>query len=144
MSRINMESIVALAAFVIILTWGVQSFFLKLGLAQLSVYETIMMGSVTSIAINLILLAFLLSRKTEFRLDGGGLYIALALLIGSVGLILWYYLIQKMDVGISTALTSVYPAVTVVLGILVLQERLSLTSGVGVVLAILAAILLAL
>lgn len=144
MSRKNMEPIIALVAFVIILFWGVQGFFLKLGLAQLSVYETILIGSVTSIALNLVLLAFLLSRKTEFRADVGGAYVALALILGSIAFILWYYLIQNMDIGISTALTSVYPAVTVVLGVLVLQEKLSLASGVGVILAITAAILLAL
>ena len=49
-----------------------------------------------------------------------------------------------MNASIASPLTALYPAVTVVLAVLILKEKIKLVNGVGILLALVAAVLLAL
>lgn len=139
-----MDATTALVAAAIILIWGVQGFLIKIGLAKISIPEALLVTVVVSTALNLALLALLYVRGTQLALGAGGFYIGLSMFIGFVSFVLWYFVVERAKISVVSALTSVYPAVTIVLGILVLNEKLSPTSAAGVVLALLAAILLAL
>lgn len=78
-----------------------------------------------------------------FQTDKMGIILAfLAGLIGSIGVISFYYLMTKSEASVVTPLTALYPALTVVLGIVILHEGITLTKLAGVILSLVAIFLL--
>jgi uncharacterized membrane protein len=71
-------------------------------------------------------------------------YSTLAGLLGMTGLLLFSVSLKSGSVAVATAVTSAYPAVVAVVSILVLGERLSPLSSIGVILAITGMILIGL
>jgi len=70
---------------------------------------------------------------------------ATAMLVGVLGVsasMTFYYALERGKVSIVVPLTAMYPIVTVVLAAVILKEELSLTQGVGVLLAIVAVLLI--
>jgi transporter family protein len=69
-------------------------------------------------------------------------YAILGGLFGSLGTISFYQALIKGQAATIVAFTALYPAITVILAILVLKEQISISQAIGIGLAILAGYLL--
>ena len=73
----------------------------------------------------------------------GVLFALLSGLCGAIGLLFFSMAIKRGDAAIIVTLSAVYPAFTLLLSPLLLQEKISLTHAVGILLATLGIILVA-
>ena len=93
-----------------------------------------------------ILLAIFVLFSLKFQLDIHPIGIALAIttgMLGFLGAFCFLIGVSKGPVTLVTPLSSLYPAVSVLLAVTVLHEGLSLKQGVGIALAIMSVILIA-
>jgi transporter family protein len=87
----------------------------------------------------------ILQAKDLFALDKTGIALAvIAGIIGSIGAISFYMLITHKQASISVPLTALYPALTVILALLFLKEKITLLQGLGVILSLVSIFLLSL
>ena len=129
---------------IIILSFGIGGLLLKMSVARLgpetALFWTVLVYIITDTAIFLYLLHYGVS--TSF--NSTKILPMLAGLATFSGVIWTYWLFNKMNASIASPLTALYPAVTVVLAVLILKEKIKLVNGVGILLALAAAVLLAL
>jgi bacterial/archaeal transporter family protein len=91
-----------------------------------------------------ILVILFLILTTSFKLQGDSRGILYALLVGISGTLatLCFFLaISQASITIVIALTSLYPAITILLAFLILKETINLRQGIGIILAIIALLL---
>jgi transporter family protein len=127
---------------IIFLSWGTSSFLAKIVADRLGVASIFwdIMGSLP-----IIVLYSLLIIKPKNLIPENKLIIPLGLLIGIIGSfggIAFYHLLSKSNASIAIPLTALYPALTVILSVLILKEKLSLINLGGVVLSLVAIYLL--
>lgn len=130
-----------LLAIVTLVLWGAWGFLVKLAGETLS-YEAILVYAVTgAIIADLVLIAVI-----GFSGQGGtGVMYALAGgFVGAIGSLTFMLALGEGKASIVTPLTALYPVVTILLAVLVLQESISLQKGVGILFAIVAMVLLGL
>ena len=124
--------------------WGLWGFFGKLALQKGMAPTTIFLAEViTSVACTVPILVVLLRSRSlsQFHtswnvfgiLSGTGL---------ALGLLCYYFALEKTQASILVPLTAIYPVVSVLLSYAVLHERLSILQGVGVILVVVGAVLL--
>ncbi len=121
------------------LCWGAWGFLAKLASKGLC-WEALTFMSWVGVAF--VMIPFALFEKPNVSL---GMPLYLALISGAasgVATIFFYLALSRGEASIVVPLTAMYPAVTVVLSLLFLNEKLTLTQTIGVGLAVLAAILL--
>jgi transporter family protein len=124
-----------------IVLWGLWGFFPKLAVQHINassaaVYE--ILGAIP--------LAILLAGNAQFRLDTHPRGVLFAVATGMIGFVAAFCFLKAVTTGPVTlvvGLSSLYPALTLLLAIFLLQETLSLRQGFGLALAIVAAALLA-
>jgi uncharacterized membrane protein len=75
--------------------------------------------------------------------SGGILFALLSGLCGAIGMLFFSMAIKRGDAAIIVTLSAIYPVFTVLLSPLLLQEKISLTHAVGVLLVTLGVILVA-
>ena len=125
------------------LSWGIGAFFSKLAtnkIGQKAVFFDIIVYAPVIILYSLMVFKF----KNLVHSDKPGiLFGVLAGLIGSFGLIGFYYLLTKAEVSTILPLTALYPAVTIILAVLFLNETITLTKGIGILFSLIAIYLLA-
>ena len=135
--------LVLLAGFTIVM-WGLWGFFGKLALQKGMAPTTIFLAEViTSVACTVPILVVLLRSHSLSQchtswnvfgvLSGAGL---------ALGLLCYYFALEKTQASILVPLTAIYPVVSVLLSYAVLHERPSMLQWVGVVLVIVGAMLL--
>ncbi len=122
-----------------LLLWGLWGLFLKLAYEGSTWLEVYFLSAVASFTLAL----------TVFLLGSGRVSVSkstvLALLAGLCsggGYILFMKALETGKVSVVIPLTALYPAVTVILALLFLGEKLSATQTVGIALAVIATILL--
>jgi transporter family protein len=124
-----------------VLLWGVWGLLTKVAIEAVGWERTLLYGSLFNFFVIVLYLFYL-------RPDPGlgwGLRPAIAAgLASGMAVIFFYTALAKGKVSLVVPLTSLYPAVTVVLAALLLHEKISLTQGVGVLLALVAIFLMAL
>ena len=122
--------------------WGLWAFFPKLAQKQLGdAYSGIVFQYAGSIA--LVGVFALGARAVPVFEPRGMLYAALAGIAATVGSFFYYRTLATVDVAVASALTALYPGVAILLGFLVLGERLELRQWLGVALALVAVLLIA-
>ena len=133
-----------LIAVVVMLFWALSMFFTKVAVDKIgiprAIFWTVVAYLITDVSLFLFLLNYGVSTKVE-------LYNWASILAGIFafgGYIAFYWLLQRTKVSIAVPLTALYPAITVVLAVLVLKEKIKLVNAAGVLLAIAAAVLLSL
>ncbi len=127
----------ALLAFAI---WGVWAFLPKIATQYINVKSIIVFEVIGALLISL---AALISLDFKLQTDPRG--VALAILIGALGLggsFAYIYALAKGPVGIISVFTALYPIVTVALAYFILQEPVSVKQAIGIGFAILAIVLL--
>lgn len=130
-----------LYALLAILLWGLWGFLPKLAIQHISVS-----GAAVYEILGAIPCALWLAAQTEFRLGTHPLGVGFALATGILGFFAFFCFLQALATGPATlvvAITSLYPAITLVLAIVFLQESLSLRQGIGLMLAMVAVALIA-
>lgn len=127
------------------LGWGIGAFLSKLAANRIGT-QSIFWDLLGYIPMILIYSMFAFKLKNLFSLiqtDKTGIILAfLAGLIGSIGVISFYYLMTKSEASVVTPLTALYPALTVVLGIIILHEGITVSKITGIILSLVAIFLL--
>ncbi len=124
--------------------WGLWGFFGKLALDRKMAPMNLFVAEIAVSLLCLIPAFFWMWNRKELRLDGGswnvfGLYSGGAL---AVGLLAYYFALERGQAGVIVPLTSVYPVLTVLLSAVFLRERLGPQQWIAVSLIILGVVLL--
>lgn len=128
-------------ALIVSLLWGSGSFFGKMALARDIPYRVYLFEGIGT----LIVLTFLIVSKRQ-EIFTGFSFNVFGLLMGlswGIGTILFIIALQPAKLSVIVPLTAIYPAFTVLLSFLFLQERLELREIVGIALAVISVVLLA-
>ncbi len=127
-----------------LVTWGLWGVAIKVAYRELNWVETYFYSSLSSFLLALaIYLLFKTMGNTGLCLRERGLLLAsIAGLFGSLGYVFFVKAIERGKASIVIPLTALYPAVTVVVALLLLHEKLNIYNIIGIVLAIIAVILL--
>lgn len=142
--QITMDYRLGLLAGFTIIMWGLWGFFGKLALQQGMAPTTIFLAEVITSAACAIPILLVLFRSQSLSqchtswnvfgvLSGAGL---------ALGLLSYYFALEKTQASILVPLTAMYPVVSVLLSYAVLHERLGMLQWIGVVLVIVGAMLL--
>jgi len=124
-----------------IISWGFVGFFLKLASSH-SHWTGIYI--VSNLALFVASLLIYIIQKPSISVGSPGFnYAMIAGIMMSLSAITFYIAIQTGKAIIVIPLTSLYPVVTIVLSYLILHEEISLTKGIGITLAVVALILVA-
>ncbi len=127
---------------VTIISWGFVGFFLKLA-SNYSHWPEIYI--VSNLAILVASLLIYISQRPSISVGSSGFnYAMVAGIMMALSAISFYVAIEVGKAIIVIPLTSLYPVVTIVLSYLILHEQISLTKGVGIILALVALVLVAL
>lgn len=129
---------------IVIVVWGFWGFALKyasLSLEWYHVYVASAMGALSVYLIATLALAYLGKLSTPATLKGLAVAVTGGLL-GALGGLMLVVALRMGEASIVVPLTSVYPAVTAILSIILLGEDVTVKKILGVTLAILAVILL--
>ncbi len=119
--------------------WGVWGLLLKMaskGAPWLQVYFLSALASFT------LALTIFLAGKGRIPINKYSGIAAMAGVFGGAGYVLFMKALEHGKASIIIPLTAMYPAVTAILALTILGEKLSLIKAVGIALAVLAAILL--
>lgn len=139
-----METDVMILTLITILGWGLWGFLFKIGIGKLGAFPALFWASIIYSILNFVIIAFLLFKGVSPQFTSGVGFMIAGCVAGSLAGVLWYVIAEKVEASIMVPLTALYPAVTVVLAIFLLGEKLKLTQIVGVLFALLAGALLAL
>lgn len=126
---------------IVILLWGIWGFAAKVAISDIGLQAIFWISVISDI---LIVLYLLISNQFfPLRLEEKGImYSIISGITGGIAIILFYILLKKYHASIVLPLTSLYPVVVVILGILILKEKITYLNGIGVVLALIAIYLL--
>ncbi|WFO76395.1 EamA family transporter [Desulfurococcaceae archaeon MEX13E-LK6-19] len=125
-----------------LISWGLWGLLLKLAYRQLSWVETYFISSLASFTIALSVFLYY-GGKIGFSKEAG-IFAVLAGILGGVGYILFMKALETGKASVVLPLTALYPAITVILAMVVLGEKISITQAIGIVLALIAVILISL
>ena len=129
-----------LHALLSIFWWGVWGFVVKLGSDKISPRQMqilFMVGMVPLVLATLI--------RLSFKVDMDGLGITYGVLNGvftTLGLLAYYAAMQRGHASLVGPVTALFPLVTVVLGFVLLHERINRVQMAGVILALLSIFIL--
>ena len=139
----DLETIILVSA--IIITWALWGFLYKVGLNEMGLWPAYLLGLVVWLVANISFIAAMLIKGVPLTFGTTGSYAIIGGAVASfIGTFLFYVLLNKAPVSIAVPLTAVYPALTAILGILILSEEIKIINALGIVFAIIAAVLLSL
>ncbi len=132
-----------LVGLAIILLWGMWGFLYKYGVVKLGFLSALLATSIFYTVLNVLVITYLYRRGVTLPVEGTTAILLTGTAAGVAASILFMYALQKYPVSIVVPLTALYPAVTVVLAVLILREDIKAVNAAGIVLAIVAGYLLA-
>jgi transporter family protein len=127
-----------------ILMWGLWGFFGKLALERGMSPLAVFLAEIIVSALMAVPLVLLL-RRGQAGAQGYAPWNVFGLLSGAglaLGLLFYYFALERAEASVIVPLTSVYPVVSVLLGYVVLGERLRPAQWAGVALVVLGVVLL--
>lgn len=131
-----------LFALLALIMWGLWGFFPKLSIKYISPKSALVYEVLGSIIIGVIVF-FLVGFKPEVHAKG----IIFAILTGiaaTLGTLFFLYAVSKGKASITVTITALYPLITIALAYFILHESISIKQGIGMLLALIAIILVAL
>jgi uncharacterized membrane protein len=124
------------------LAWGIWTVCLK----QSTRYISPVMSQMLAVCVNLVLVPVYIyvTRQQPSSLDfrRGFMWAALSVVFAATGGLLNLTALSRMDAGVVAAVAATYPALTMLIMVLLGQEALTLMKGLGVFLVILGVIVL--
>lgn len=125
-----------------ILLWGIWGLFGKLASNHIPGTHIKILDTIGVLILTITLLFFI---KFEFPTSKIGIFYAIITgFIGSSGAVFFYLALKSGKLSVVAPLTALYPALTVLLSIVILKEQITIFQGMGIVFAIIAGILLSL
>ncbi len=125
---------------VTLFSWGLWALLNKIALKDMSWQQVYVVSIFVSIAAILIVYVFF---KPPIDLQSRGFSFALsASILGTVAVMAFYAALEAGKASIVVPFTSLYPVIAIVLSYIFLNERLSSTQGLGVMLAVIAILLM--
>lgn len=132
-----------LVGLAIILLWGLWGFLYKYGVVKLGFLSALLATSIFYTILNILIITVLYRRGVTLPVEGTTAILLTGTAAGVAASILFMYALQKYPGSIVIPMTALYPAVTVVLAVLILREDIKVVNAVGIALAIVAGYLLA-
>lgn len=127
-------------ALISILGWGIGSIFYKL--ANNSIHPVMVSIFVTALYVILDPLALVIF-KVDYTVNTAGvIYSLLGGFTMCLGSLAFFYALQKGAAGEVTVLTSLYPALTLILSMLFMKEEMSWRKGIGIGFALISVFIL--
>jgi transporter family protein len=128
-----------ISSLVAMVCWGLWGLLLKLASKYFNWQQTFVVTSIVTLTASLLVFLWL---KPVINVGSTGFGYAMAAGVsGLVALLAFYSAIGSGKAIIVVPLTALYPVVTTILSYLVLREEISLTKGLGIVLALVALLL---
>lgn len=132
-----------LVGLAIILLWGLWGFLYKYGVVKLGFLSALLATSIFYTILNILIITVLYRRGVTLPVEGTTAILLTGTAAGVAASILFMYALHKYPGSIVIPMTALYPAVTVVLAVLILREDIKVVNAVGIALAIVAGYLLA-
>ncbi len=123
-----------------LILWGLWGFALKIAYQNLSWTQTYFLSSLASFTFMLIVILFY--RMKLPPIGAASIAAILAGLFGGAGYLFFVKALEQGKASIVIPLTALYPAITVIIALIVLREKISIYQGLGILLAIIASFLL--
>jgi transporter family protein len=123
-----------------ILAWGFWGLFAKIGVSAIGKYQYLFFVNLLMVSVIYGYLFF--TRNVDLTLRKEIIYPVLGGICVGVSSILFYHIVERTKISWAVPLTSLYPAVTVILAVLILKEKLTLVQGLGIIFALIAGVLL--
>ncbi len=128
-------------ALIVVLLWGLGSFFGKLALIKDIPYRVYLFEGIGTL---IVLISFVFFKKVEiFTNFSFNIYASLMGICWGLGTIFFIIALHSSKLSVIVPITAIYPAITVLLSLLFLQERLELKEIIGIVFAMLSIAFLA-
>ena len=125
-------------AFLTLVIWGFYGFFPKLTIPYMHPKSAMVFQTLGAVIVAILMLTFALKLKPELHPKG----ILFAILTGITGITGAFFFLSALNAGgkasLVVTLTALYPLVTILLSFLLLHETITLTQGIGMLLAIIA------
>src|SRR3989338_11095111 len=121
--------------------WGMGAFLSKLAADRIGTQSIFwdLLGYFPAIIIYSLLILKFKNIFHQASSDKTGILLAvLSGALGSIAVVSFYYLMTRSEASVVTPLTALYPALTVILGMLILHESITLTKVLGILFSLLA------
>ena len=125
-----------LLAVLVILLWGMWGFLFKVGIMKLGIWRALFWSGIAYLGFEILIILYLIKMGIPLELNAGSLIVFLACFFSVAGSLGFLMLLEKSKASVIVPLTALYPAVTVILGMIILKEKLSLENAIGILLAI--------
>lgn len=128
-----------LPAFGAFLVWGLWSFIPKITVRYISAKSAVIYEVLGGIIVAVIVLY-----SVNFRPDVHTKGIALGIItgvLGFLGALFFLFAVSKGPVSLVATLTALYPVISILLAIVILNEPITLKQGVGIIFALVAMVL---
>lgn len=126
-------------AILALIMWGLWGFFPKLSTNYINPKSALVYEVIGSVIVGMII-AFLVGFKPEVQIKG----ITFAVLTGiaaTLGTLFFLYAVSMGKASIVVTTTALYPLITILLAFLILHEPITITQGIGILLALIAMVL---
>ncbi|WP_457554488.1 EamA family transporter [Candidatus Pyrohabitans sp.] len=133
---------ISLLGAAVILMWGLWGFLYKYGIDRLGLFRALFVTNIVYMLSNFAILAYLYSRGVNLPFSQPAALLALGTLMGVAASLLFMFALERYPGSIVIPLTALYPAVSAVLAVLILGERIKAENAAGIALAIVAGYLL--
>ena len=137
-----MKPELAILGFVIIILWGLWGFLYKYGVTRLGLLSALLATSIFYTVLNILIITFLYRRGVALPMESTTAVLLTGTAAGVAASILFLDALQKYPGSVVIPLTALYPAVSVLLAILILKEDISKVNAFGIGLAIVAGYML--
>lgn len=125
------------------LLWGFWAILVKISAGRIGHWPSVMVYTMASMATTAVIFTVLGGSLKGVDLSGATVA-AGAGILGGLAIVFFQKALSVGPVGISTALTALYPVLAVAFGVLFLKERLSPVNLAGIALAVVAGVLISL
>ncbi len=128
-------------AIVALASWGVWAFLPKLTTRYIDPASALVFQAAGGV---IVAVAVLIAINFKLALDWRGLTLALATgVLGVLGALSYLYAVTRGPVALIATATALYPAITIILAFVLLQESVTMKQGIGILLGIVALVLVA-
>lgn len=138
----NMKTEISLIGLAVIILWGCWGFLYKYGVLKAGFLRAILFTNIIYSLTNFVIIAYLLKKGIGLPDSSTALILSLGTISGVLGSLLFMYALEKFPGSTVIPLTALYPALSSVLAVVFLREKLEPATVIGICLAVVAGYLL--
>ena len=138
----NMKTEISLIGLVVIILWGCWGFLYKYGVLKAGLMRAILFTNIVYSLTNFVIIGYLLKKGIGLPDSSAALILTLGTISGVLGSLLFMYALERFPGSTVIPLTALYPALSSVLAVVFLREKLEPTTVLGIGLAVVAGYLL--